>query len=198
MGPQDLFATGLPPDDSFGCVGTVNWRPDLDSIKPLPYHPTNYWSAADLHTDDGLPWAYCPRSILKRQLSQLKEKYGAEFVIGPEFEFHMFKEYDQGTGRPSMWLTHQAGEILGLRGTPGKVMDTICTTLGAAGIDLNNWHCEGGGFIGGAGRQLCLSRKFDRSSLFYQATFNGNSLLRPMKLSSRPITWSIPGSPSRM
>ncbi|KAI9002071.1 hypothetical protein DFJ74DRAFT_696496 [Hyaloraphidium curvatum] len=142
IGPQDLMASGLPPD-TFGCVGAVNWKPDLSSLKPLPYHPTNYWCAADLYTDASVPWEYCPRSLLKKHLGRLRDKFNAELVVGPEFEFHMFTEF-QETGMPAMWLKTQCGEMTGLLGKPAKVMDSICSTLGAAGIDLNNWHDEGG------------------------------------------------------
>lgn len=122
----------------------MNWRPDLSSLKPLPYHPKNWWIAADIHTDDGQPWECCARSILKRQLAKLKERHNAELVAGPEFEFHMFEEFDETTGMPKVWATYQVAELLGLMGKPGKVMDEICATLTAAGIELNNWHDEGG------------------------------------------------------
>ncbi|KXS19937.1 glutamine synthetase/guanido kinase [Gonapodya prolifera JEL478] len=94
VGPQDLMATGLPPD-TVGAVGTMEWAPDLQSLKPLPYHPKNLWVAADLHTPTGEPWNLCPRSFLKRQLRNFKAKTGLDVVVGPEIEFHAFEKYGE-------------------------------------------------------------------------------------------------------
>ncbi|KAJ3337504.1 hypothetical protein HDU93_000997 [Gonapodya sp. JEL0774] len=143
VGPQDLMATGLPPD-TIGAVGTAEWAPDLQSLKPLLYHPKNLWVACDLLTPDGQPWNLCPRSFLKRQLRQFKAKTGLDVVVGPEIEFHAIEKYGTDGLPDKSWSTHQCGEILGLVGKGGDLMDKLVETLTQAGIEVNTWHCEGG------------------------------------------------------
>ena len=41
--------------------------PDFDSLTVLPWRPNIAWVAGDVHVG-GAEWAYCPRTILRKQL----------------------------------------------------------------------------------------------------------------------------------
>jgi len=78
----------LVAEGSFGPVGEVRLRPDLDTFAVLPYAPKSARLFCDLVTLDGEPWAACPRSFLKRMIERgqaqgvaLKAAFENEFVL---------------------------------------------------------------------------------------------------------------------
>ena len=78
----------LVAEGSFGPVGEVRLRPDLDTFAVLPYTPKSARLFCDLVTLDGEPWAACPRSFLKRMIERgqalgvaLKAAFENEFVL---------------------------------------------------------------------------------------------------------------------
>lgn len=58
----------LVPFDGMGPVGEVRLVPDPSSFRLLPYAPRSAAMAADLVTNEGHPWAACPRDFLKRAI----------------------------------------------------------------------------------------------------------------------------------
>ena len=73
--------------------------PDFRSLQVLPWRPDVAWIAGDLHVD-GVPWPYCPRLILKRQIERAAA-LGYSFKIGIEPEFFLLRRDASGTLVPA-------------------------------------------------------------------------------------------------
>ena len=70
--------------------GDFGMRPDLDTLRPGPWHPATALVMADLHWADGRDVAESPRQILRRQLDRLAER-GLAANAGTELEFIVFR-----------------------------------------------------------------------------------------------------------
>src|SRR5439155_7771326 len=81
------FAAGeigqLPSDPDIAAM------PDLDSLTLVPWQQNLARFACDV-TVEGEPWAYCPRTILRRQLERAKQ-LGFDFMLGCELEYFLVK-----------------------------------------------------------------------------------------------------------
>jgi glutamine synthetase len=69
--------------------------PDLSSFTPVPWEPSLARFACDV-TVEGEPWAYCPRTILRRQVGRAKE-LGYDFKLGLELEYFLVRKRDDGS-----------------------------------------------------------------------------------------------------
>ncbi|KOV65848.1 glutamine synthetase [Streptomyces sp. MMG1121] len=75
--------------------GDFAMRPDLTTLRRIPWHPGTALLVADLAWNDGSPVAAAPRQILRRQLERLAE-LGYTAQVGTELEFIVFKDsYEQ-------------------------------------------------------------------------------------------------------
>ncbi len=71
--------------------GDFVMRPDLDSLRMIPWHPGTALCTADVVWHDGTPVAPSPRQVLRRQLDRLAERgWGANAAT--ELEFILFRE----------------------------------------------------------------------------------------------------------
>jgi glutamine synthetase len=66
-------------------------KPDLATLKPLPWLEGSAFCLADVEWDNGSPVAQSPRGILRRQLERLEER-GWTANVGTELEFLIFNE----------------------------------------------------------------------------------------------------------
>jgi glutamine synthetase len=66
-------------------------RPDLTTLRQLPWHPATALVIADLTWLDGSPVVASPRQILQRQVDRLAER-GWEALAGTELEFVVYKD----------------------------------------------------------------------------------------------------------
>jgi glutamine synthetase len=66
-------------------------RPDLTSLRQLPWQPATALVIADLTWLDGSPVAASPRQILQRQVDRLAER-GWEALAGTELEFVVYRD----------------------------------------------------------------------------------------------------------
>ncbi|WP_086771675.1 glutamine synthetase family protein [Streptomyces bobili] len=83
--------------------GDFAMRPDLSTLRRLPWHPGTAMLIADLAWEDGSPVVAAPRQILRRQLERLAE-LGYTAQVGTELEFIVFKDtYEQA------WDAHYRG-----------------------------------------------------------------------------------------
>ncbi|MDX3531937.1 glutamine synthetase family protein [Streptomyces sp. ID05-39B] len=83
--------------------GDFAMRPDLGTLRRLPWHPGTAMLIADLAWEDGSPVVAAPRQILRRQLERLAE-LGYTAQVGTELEFIVFKDtYEQA------WDAHYRG-----------------------------------------------------------------------------------------
>nr|WP_202449751.1 glutamine synthetase family protein [Streptomyces sp. SID4917] len=75
--------------------GDFAMRPDLTTLRRLPWNEGTAMVMADLAWSDGSPVVAAPRQILRRQLDRLAE-YGYTAHVGTELEFIVFKDtYEQ-------------------------------------------------------------------------------------------------------
>src|SRR3954447_18461942 len=65
--------------------------PDLETLRPVPWHEKTALCLADLAWDDHAPVAQSPRQILRRQLERLTER-GLKASAATELEFIVFKD----------------------------------------------------------------------------------------------------------
>ncbi|GHE02100.1 glutamine synthetase family protein [Streptomyces alanosinicus] len=71
--------------------GDFAMRPDLSTLRRIPWHPGTALLVADLAWNDGSPVVAAPRQILRRQLERLAE-LGYTAQVGTELEFIVFKD----------------------------------------------------------------------------------------------------------
>jgi glutamine synthetase len=71
--------------------GDFVMRPDLDTLRPVPWHEGTVMLMADLAWEDGSDVVASPRQILRRQLARLAER-GWKATAGTELEFIVFRD----------------------------------------------------------------------------------------------------------
>lgn len=71
--------------------GDFAMRPDLSTLRRLPWHEGTAFLVADLAWNDGSPVVAAPRQILRRQLERLAA-HGYSAHAGTELEFIVFKD----------------------------------------------------------------------------------------------------------
>jgi glutamine synthetase len=69
--------------------GDFQMKPDLDTLRPVPWHPGTVLLMADLQWEDGRDVVASPRQILRGQLARLEER-GLTANAGTELEFMVF------------------------------------------------------------------------------------------------------------
>jgi glutamine synthetase len=69
--------------------GDFQMKPDLDTLRPVPWQPGTVMVIADLQWEDGREVVASPRQILRRQLDRLAER-GLIANAGTELEFIVF------------------------------------------------------------------------------------------------------------
>jgi glutamine synthetase len=70
--------------------GDFQMKPDLSSLRPIPWQPGTVMVVADLQWEDGTEVVASPRQILRRQLARLADR-GLIANAGTELEFIVFK-----------------------------------------------------------------------------------------------------------
>jgi glutamine synthetase len=71
--------------------GDFQMKPDLETLRPVPWHPGTVILMADLEWEDGREVVASPRQILRRQLDRLAER-GLTANAGTELEFIVFRD----------------------------------------------------------------------------------------------------------
>jgi glutamine synthetase len=78
--------------------GDFAMRPDLATLRPVPWHEATVLCLADLEWADGSPVVASPRQILKAQLDRLAER-GWMANASTELEFLVFRDSYEEAGR---------------------------------------------------------------------------------------------------
>ena len=74
--------------------GDFVFKPDMSTLRPIPWLERTALVVADLEWHDGTPVVASPRQILRRQLDRLAER-GWTANVGSELEFFLFRDsYD--------------------------------------------------------------------------------------------------------
>ena len=71
--------------------GDFEMKPDLDTLRPVPWHEGTVMLLADLQWADGSEVVASPRQILRRQLARLSER-GLTAAAATELEFIVFND----------------------------------------------------------------------------------------------------------
>jgi len=71
--------------------GDFVMAPDMDTLRPVPWHEGTVLVMADLTWEDGSDVVASPRQILRRQLARLAER-GWKATAGTELEFIVFRD----------------------------------------------------------------------------------------------------------
>ena len=84
--------------------GDFVFKPDMDTLRLIPWHEGTVLLMADLAWEDGSDVVASPRQILRRQLARLAER-GWTAAAGTELEFIVFRDsyedaWQQGLPRP--------------------------------------------------------------------------------------------------
>jgi glutamine synthetase len=71
--------------------GDFVMRPDLDTLRPVPWQEATVLCLADIEWSDGAPVVASPRQILRAQLERLTQR-GWSANAGTELEFIVFRD----------------------------------------------------------------------------------------------------------
>ena len=119
-------------------------HPDLDTFAILPWYPDNDKVArfiCDVYNPDGTPFVGDPRGILKRTLKRAEEMGYDAFNVGPELEFFLFENDENGL--PTTKTSDQAAYFdLAPLDHGASVRREICIALEALGFEIEASHHE--------------------------------------------------------
>lgn len=102
----DLLLAVDPVDEPITTLATMGLkggakdlllRPDLTTLRPMPWFPAAYLLLGDLYETGGAPCAVSPRQVLRKALDALAS-HGLKLKTAFEFEFRLFRE---GTWEPA-------------------------------------------------------------------------------------------------
>ena len=106
---EDIVNDGLLFDgSSVAGLASINdsdllAKPDINSFSTIPWRPESKGTSrfiCDIFTTEGKPYDGDPRGVLKKALEKA-EKRGYQFNIGPEPEFFIIKEDENGNYIPA-------------------------------------------------------------------------------------------------
>jgi glutamine synthetase len=92
--------------------GDLVMRPDLDSLRPIPWLEATALVLCDVAWPDGSPVRPSPRQVLRGQVERCR-KLGMEPMFGSELEFYLFKEtYEEARAGHYQGLTPSVPYVL--------------------------------------------------------------------------------------
>lgn len=126
--------SGLSP------VGEIRLIPDWNTLSVLPYSTGHARAIGDM-MQDGSPWAYCPRSFLKRAIAAAQQE-GLEVMAAFENEFYLLHPADNGLGIEPGDRTVFASTFA--MDANLAVINEIAEALLAQNITVEQYHPESG------------------------------------------------------
>jgi glutamine synthetase len=122
--------------------GDFGMKPDLSSLRPVPWQEATAFCIADLAWADGSPVVESPRQILRRQLDRLAER-GLAATGATELEFMLFKTpYEEAMARDYRDLepANQYNVDYSLLGTARvePLIRRIRNSMAGAGLQVEN------------------------------------------------------------
>jgi glutamine synthetase len=128
----------LQPIPEMGPVGEIRLIPDPDSFRILPYNPKLASMMCDQLSLDHKPWEACPRSFLKRIISEA-ESMGIRVIATYEDEFTLARPGENGQYLPideALCFSSIAMDLA------APVILDICEALKAQGIQPEQYYPE--------------------------------------------------------
>jgi glutamine synthetase len=136
--PTNLFLGAFGPIQvtTFGTVGEVFLVPDPATRVFVPFEgsASEHFFISDLRTEQGEPWNFCPRQVLRRALEALRQQCGLQLYATFEQEF----TYDGVPAHP--WRPYQ---LEGLR-RQGLFGEVLLGALRQAGVVPDSFLAEYG------------------------------------------------------
>lgn len=146
LGLSTLFALALSNDEFTSAPGYVDGpsgdlrlMPDPDSIVPIEPMPGWAWAAVDQFTQEGEPWAGCPRTFLRNVVDNLAGQGGLTVGAAFEFEFSFGRGMPDGTVEPAHFGPGYSDVVLVQH--HDLALDLI-RALEHQGVDLQQFHPE--------------------------------------------------------
>lgn len=131
----------VAPDGGLGPVGEVWLVPDWATLNPLPYASGHARVMADM-VHQGSPWSRCPRSFLKRMISQAAGM-GLHIKAAFEHEFYLLRS-PQSPEDAVIPADHTVfASTLGMD-LNQSVIDAIADALLTQGIPVERYYPESG------------------------------------------------------
>jgi len=91
LAPTNMFISAFGPIHvtPFGNRGEVFLIPDPSTRVCVPFEgtPSEYFFLGDIRTQEGAPWDFCPRQVLRRALERLERETGLTLLSTFEQEF---------------------------------------------------------------------------------------------------------------
>jgi glutamine synthetase len=126
--------------------GDLLLRPDLSTLRTLPWDPGTALVLADAHHRDGTAVAVAPRQVLRRQLERLAAR-GLRALVGLELELRVFRQtYDEvhAGGYTDLRPASRGSVDYALAGLDGlePVVGPIRRAMTAAGLHIESARGE--------------------------------------------------------
>jgi glutamine synthetase len=130
--------------------GDFEMKPDLETLRMMPWNEGTALCLADLRWADGAPVVASPRQILRAQLERLAER-GLEAFAGTELEFIVFRDtYEEAAEKgyrelkPANLYNNDYSVLGGSRVEP--LLRRIRKQMGAAGlaVESSKGECNDG------------------------------------------------------
>lgn len=134
-----VFADIVQPGLGIGAIGQVWLRPDIGTLRVLPWQPTHASTLGAFVTRDGSPWPFCPRTALLRAIARL-ERAGLSLQAGFEHEFLLLRRRD---GKLEHFEESHYASAHGLN-RAGPVLDAIAQALESQGVPVRAMLKEAG------------------------------------------------------
>ena len=154
---------------------------DPSTFRVLPWAPGVGWILGDEYFNDGTPFHFSPRQLLRKALRGLSER-GYASIVGPEIEWYLLRVADERLG----------ADNIGAPGIRGRPIRTIPVEPGYHYHSESNMDLMQPVFdaLGGAFEALGLGSKIDRKRV---GTRTGRMHFRaPQRLASRGQCVSVP------
>jgi glutamine synthetase len=112
----------------------ITVRPDLSTLRPLPWEPHAAWCLGDATTPDGSPAWESPRVVVRRVADQIAG-LGYTMVCGPELEFYVCQRDADGSWRR---YANELGNVyvVGRKGDPQGLLLQMLRQLRDAGLHV--------------------------------------------------------------
>ncbi|XP_049373469.1 protein fluG-like [Solanum verrucosum] len=85
------ISDNLCEEHSLPSSGEVRVVPDLSTKCKIPWARNQEMVLADMLTESGKAWQYCPRDVLRKFSKILEDEFGLVTNVGIEVEFYLFK-----------------------------------------------------------------------------------------------------------